>query len=231
MKCVDQLCPREPSQICIFWHLTTYVPPLGCTFYVVNLAFLWLNPNIICEFVCFWKNCRLERTIYDFVSPLCTTKKKLFKDFQRQHFQFQTDHSLFMLKQIWNLPTVCIFDSFRTIFEKIETSKHPRSPSKQPPKPATTFLFLSDSLLLLSSLWDQVTDWVWVLHTTQSCAPFFPSLKTLKIDKCEHWMHIYLYVLICTYINNWSNVLSNSRDWLILDLLMFVTNPFLCSMF
>ena len=93
-----------------------------------------------------------------------------------------------------------MFDSFRTIFEKIENSKHPPSPSKQPPKPATTFLFLSDSLLLLSSLWDQVTDWVWALHNTQSCAPFFPSLKTLKIDKCEHWMYIYLYVLICTLI-------------------------------
>ena len=119
---------------------------------------------------------------------------------QQEVFQRLSICYSFRLKQITNLPTVIIFDSFRTIFEKIENSKHPPSPSKQPPKPATTFLFLSDSLLLLSSLWDQVTDWVWALHTTQSCAPFFPSLKTLKIDKCEHWMHIYLYVLICTLI-------------------------------
>ena len=27
------------NYVCIFWHLTTYVPPLVCTFYVVNLAF------------------------------------------------------------------------------------------------------------------------------------------------------------------------------------------------
>ena len=33
---------REPSQIMFaFWHLTTYVPPLVCTFYLVNLAFFW----------------------------------------------------------------------------------------------------------------------------------------------------------------------------------------------
>ena len=27
------------NYVCIFWHLTTYVPPLVCTFYVVNIAF------------------------------------------------------------------------------------------------------------------------------------------------------------------------------------------------
>ena len=27
------------NYVCIYWHLTTYVPPLVCTLYVVNLAF------------------------------------------------------------------------------------------------------------------------------------------------------------------------------------------------
>ena len=29
------------NYVCIFWHLTTYLSPLVCTFYVVNLAFFW----------------------------------------------------------------------------------------------------------------------------------------------------------------------------------------------
>ena len=42
------------NYVCIFWHLTMYVPPLVCTFYVVNLANLLttyrpLNANVICE--------------------------------------------------------------------------------------------------------------------------------------------------------------------------------------
>ena len=129
----------------------------------------------------------------NFALVLCTTNKKLFKDFQRQHLLFQRGSSLFRLKQILDLPTVSIFDSFRTIFEKIENSKHPRSPSKQPPKPATTFLFLSDSLLLLSSLWDQVTDWVWALHS--HVHRFFPPWK--------HWKSINVNIeciFICMYL-------------------------------
>ena len=27
------------NYVCIFWHLTTYVPPLVCTFHLVNLVF------------------------------------------------------------------------------------------------------------------------------------------------------------------------------------------------
>ena len=29
------------NYVCILWHFTTNVPPLVCTFYVVNVAFVW----------------------------------------------------------------------------------------------------------------------------------------------------------------------------------------------
>ena len=37
------------SYVCIFWHLTMYVSPLVCTFYVVILVFFWPPTHLLMQ--------------------------------------------------------------------------------------------------------------------------------------------------------------------------------------